>query len=243
MSKHHRHDNSKCPLNNPETFCNQVISGLGCSCETPAEAAQEFVRPLIESARRALAEHLPDARRGDAENAVRLLLSYLGQNPASDGLRDTPGRVVRALVEMTKGYKDEPKEILGRVFDVSYDQVVILRDIEFTSLCEHHLLVFSGTVDIGYIPGRVVGLSKLARLVDCFAHRLQVQERMTNEIAQAIHEHLEAKGVAVVVRAQHSCMACRGVRKPGAEMVTSAMLGLFRSEAAARAEFLSLCRG
>lgn len=176
------------------------------------------------------------------ERAVRTILEHIGEDPYRDGLKDTPKRVAKALTEMTAGYRDDPKYILSRVFEESYDEIVILRDIPFTSLCEHHLLTFSGTTDIGYLPGKVVGLSKLARLVDCFSRRLQVQERMTKQIAEAIEEHLEARGVAVIVRSVHSCLACRGVKKSGAEMVTSAMLGLFRSESAARAEFLELCR-
>lgn len=183
-----------------------------------------------------------DVTQQDAEAAVATLLKWVGQDPTRDGLRDTPGRVARALREMTSGYCENPASILGTVFAETYDEVVVLRAVSFTSLCEHHLLPFTGAVDLGYIPGKVVGLSKLARLVDCYARRLQVQERMTREIADAVEKHLEALGVAVVVRAQHSCMACRGVRKAGAEMVTSAMLGAFRTDRAARVEFLALCR-
>lgn len=178
----------------------------------------------------------------DAEAAVATLLKWVGQDPARDGLRGTPGRVARALREMTAGYSEDPAAILGTVFSETYDEVVVVRGIAFTSLCEHHLLPFTGTADVAYIPGKVVGLSKLARLVDCFSRRLQVQERMTRQVAEAIAQHLDAVGVAVVVRAMHSCMACRGVRKAGAEMVTSAMLGAFRTDRAARAEFLALCR-
>lgn len=177
-----------------------------------------------------------------AEEAVKTLLRWVGEDPDRNGLKDTPGRVTRALQEMTAGYTQNPKEVLSRVFEETYDEVVILRDIPFNSLCEHHLLIFEGTVDIGYIPGKVVGLSKLARLVDCFSRRLQVQERLTRQIAEAIETNLEAKGVAVVVRAAHSCMSCRGVLKSGSSMVTSAMLGVFRDSPSARAEFLGLCR-
>ncbi len=178
-----------------------------------------------------------------AEESVKTLLRWMGQDPDSDGLRGTPGRVVRMLREMTQGYQESPEEILGRVFEESYDEVVILKGISFTSLCEHHLLPLMGTVDIGYIPGKVVGLSKLARLVDCFSRRLQIQERLTRQIGEAIEKHLQARGVAVVVRAEHSCLSCRGARKPGAVMVTSCMLGLFRTEPSARLEFLSLVGG
>jgi GTP cyclohydrolase I len=177
------------------------------------------------------------------EEAVRCLLRHVGEDPGRDGLRATPARVARALAEMTAGYGDDPAAILGRTFDVRCDDLVIVRGVEFTSLCEHHLLPFVGSADVGYLPGKVVGLSKLARLVDCYARRLQVQERMTRQVAEAVRDHLHAGGVAVVVRARHNCMACRGAKKPAAEMVTSCMLGLLRESATARAEFLALCRG
>lgn len=178
-----------------------------------------------------------------AEEAVRTLLAWIEEDPTRDGLRDTPGRVLRALKEMTGGMSQNPADILGTVFEVAYDEVVIVKGIPFTSLCEHHMLPFVGEVNIGYLPGvkGVVGLSKLARLVDCSSRRLQVQERMTRQIADAIAECLGALGVAVVVRASHSCMSCRGVRKQ-AEMVTSVMLGVFRDKVEARMEFLELCR-
>lgn len=177
-----------------------------------------------------------------AEDAVRTLLRLVGEDPDRDGLKGTPDRVVRALREMTEGYRQDPAAILGRVFEEPYDEMVVLRGISFSSLCEHHLQNFTGEVDVGYLPGKVVGLSKLARLVDCFARRLQIQEKLTRQIADAISQHLEAKGVGVVVRASHSCMSCRGVKKAGATMVTSAMLGYLRDKAEARAEFLALCR-
>lgn len=178
-----------------------------------------------------------------AEEAVRTLLRYVGVDPTDSGLMDTPKRVVRALAEMTAGYRDDPQAILSRVFRETYDELVISKDIPFTSMCEHHLLVFSGTVDIGYLPGGkgVVGLSKLSRLVDCFSRRLQVQERLTKQVAESIYQYLQASGVMVVVRASHSCQSCRGVRKSGSTMVTSSCLGLLRTDAAARNEFLTLC--
>lgn len=181
--------------------------------------------------------------RACAETCVEGLLKAIGLPVGASGLKDTPARVVRAFEEMTAGYAQDPAAILGTVFAEEFDEVVILRGVAFTSLCEHHLLPFVGTVDLGYLPGGkgVVGLSKLARLVECFARRFQVQERMTREIAGAVQEHLGAKGVGVVVRAGHSCMACRGVRKAGAEMITSVMLGAFRDKPEARAEFLALC--
>lgn len=185
--------------------------------------------------------HFPWEDVSGPEDAVVRLLQGIGEDPTRDGLKGTPGRVVRALREMTSGYAVDPKEVLSTCFEQYYDEMVILRGIEFASMCEHHMLPFVGEVDVGYVPGKVVGLSKLARLVDCFAKRLQIQERMTLQIAEAIREHLDAKGVAVVVRARHSCMGCRGVKKPGAEMVTSAMLGVLREKSEARAEFLALC--
>lgn len=197
----------------------------------------------------------------EAEEAVKTLLLYIGENPERDGLKETPKRVVRALREMTRGYYDQgPEVILSKVFDQSYDEVIVVRNIPFVSLCEHHMLPYNGTVDIGYLPGassshrrspppdlpssevhtRVVGLSKLARLVDYYSKRLTIQERLTQQIAQSIAGNLHAQGVGVIIRAQHSCMSCRGVTKPGSEMVTSCMLGVFRTKPEARAELLSL---
>lgn len=176
-----------------------------------------------------------------AKEAVRTLIRWVGQDPDSEGLDETPERVLKALAEMTQGYKDKPEKILSKTFKQPYDELVLLRGVPFTSLCEHHLLPFIGTVDIGYIPGKVVGLSKLARLVECFANRLQIQERMTTEIADSLMLFLQAQGAAVVVKARHSCMGCRGVKKPTAVMVTSSCLGVFRDNPAARAEFFSLC--
>lgn len=177
------------------------------------------------------------------ESAVTRLIQHIGEDANRAGLKDTPKRVVKALSEMTAGYGESPSEILSRQFEESCDEMVISRNIPFVSLCEHHMLPFTGTVDIGYIPkAKVVGLSKLSRLVDCFSRRLQVQERMTKEIALSIQKYLETMGVAVVVRAQHSCQACRGVKKHNTEMVTSSMLGVFREKPEARAEFLALCK-
>lgn len=175
-----------------------------------------------------------------AEEAVATLLRFIGEEPERDGLRDTPARVVRAWREMTAGYAEDPAEILSRTFEESSDELVILRGISFYSTCEHHLLPFYGEASVGYLPGKVVGISKLARLVECFAKRLQVQERMTRQIADAIERHLEARGVGVVLRAHHLCMGCRGVRQEETEMVTSAMLGTLRTDATSRAEFLKL---
>jgi len=175
---------------------------------------------------------------GDIEDAITTLLRYIGEDPSRDGLRDTPARVARAWREMTNGYDDDPAAILGRTFDESSDEMIILRGISFYSTCEHHLLPFYGTATVGYLPGKVVGISKLARLVECFARRLQIQERMTRQIAEAIETHLEARGAAVILRAHHLCMGCRGVRQEETEMVTSCMLGTLRSDATSRSEFL-----
>lgn len=175
----------------------------------------------------------------DMEDQVVRQLEFIGEDPNRDGLVDTPRRVIKALSEMTRGYKEDPSSILSKTFDVPYDEMVILRDIEFWSLCEHHLLPFHGRVHVGYLPDKkVVGISKLARVVDVFARRLQVQERMTQQIANAIQEALKPQGVGVIIHATHLCMAMRGVQKP-ADMVTSCLLGSIR-EGGARSEFLKL---
>ncbi len=179
----------------------------------------------------------------EAERGVVALLTLIGEDPRRDGLLDTPKRVVKAWREMTSGYQEDPAEILSRTFEEASDELVILRGVTFHSLCEHHLLPFHGSASVGYLPGKVVGISKLARLVHCFARRLQIQERLTRQIASAVEEQLEARGVGVLVRAHHACMGCRGVRLPDAELVTSAMLGTLRSDAGARAEFLRLSSG
>lgn len=181
----------------------------------------------------------PDA---EIEHAVHTLLASIGEDPARQGLVDTPNRVRRMYAELTDGYRTDPTEVInGACFDVDYDEMVVVRDIEFYSLCEHHLLPFHGRAHVGYLPrGRVIGLSKIPRIVDMYAHRLQVQERMTQEIAGLLMETLEPRGVACVVEALHLCTLMRGVRKQGATMVTSAMLGTFRRDARTRDEFLTL---
>jgi GTP cyclohydrolase I len=177
-----------------------------------------------------------DALIGSAEFGVRKLLEAMGDDPDREGLTDTPARVVRAMREMTAGLLLDPADVLGTTFDVQSDEMVVVTGIEFVSLCEHHLLPFTGTAAIGYLPDqRVVGLSKLARLP-------QVQERMTRQITDALDEHLPSKGSACVLRATHSCMSCRGVRKV-ARMVTSSLTGAFRAEPETRGEFLSLAHG
>lgn len=180
-----------------------------------------------------------------AEDAVRTLLRWAGDDPAREGLIDTPKRVTKAFREYFRGYAENPREILSRTFREveGYDEMVVLRDIRFESHCEHHLAPFYGRVHVAYLPSsRVVGLSKLARLVDVFAKRLQIQEKMTAQIANTINEVLEPRGVAVVVEGVHMCMSSRGVRKHGSTMQTSCMLGGFRKDSRTREEFLSLIR-
>ena len=179
-----------------------------------------------------------------AESAIRILLKRICENPDREGLVDTPARVVRSFEEMTCGYKEYAGDILKAIFSEHCDEIVLLRGVRFSSLCEHHLLPFTGVATVGYLPNdQVVGISKLARLVHCYARRLQVQERLTQQIAAALQEHLKPRGVGVVIRAHHHCMGCRGVEQPDAEMVTSAMTGLFRENAATKAEFMSLAKG
>jgi GTP cyclohydrolase IA len=181
------------------------------------------------------------ASEKQAQTAITTLLRFIGEDPTRDGLADTPARVVKAWREMTAGYDEDPAEILSRTFEETSDEMIMLRGISFYSTCEHHMLPFYGEAQVGYLPGRVVGISKLARLVNCFARRLQIQERMTRQIADAIETHLDAKGVGVVLRAHHLCMGCRGVKQEETEMITSSMLGKLRNDPSSRAEFLRLC--
>lgn len=181
--------------------------------------------------------------REDAEKAVRTLIRWAGDDPERDGLRDTPGRVVRAFEEWFRGYAEDPAEILKTTFEEieGYDEMIVLQAIRFESHCEHHLAPIVGRAWVGYIPnGRVVGISKLARVVDVYAKRLQIQEKMTAQIANVINEVLEPQGVAVVIKAEHQCMTTRGVLKPGTELMTSRMLGVFRKSSITRQEFLSM---
>lgn len=184
-----------------------------------------------------------DAAR--AEAAVRELLLAVGEDPEREGLRDTPARVARAYQEIFAGLRQDPKDVLSASFDIGHEEMVLVKDIEVYSTCEHHLVPFHGVAHVGYIPGasgRVTGLSKLARLVDVYARRPQVQERMTGEIADALVELLEPRGVLVVVECEHLCMSMRGVRKPGSRTVTSAVRGQMR-DPATRAEAMSLVSG
>jgi GTP cyclohydrolase I len=183
----------------------------------------------------------PDVTREQAEEAVRTLLRWAGDDPAREGLIDTPKRVAKAYRDWFSGYESDPAEFLLRTFEEvgGYDQMVVLRDIQFESHCEHHLAPIIGRAHVGYMPpNRGVGLSKLARVVDGFARRLQVQEKLTAQIAHCIQETLQPAGVAVVIDASHECMTTRGVHKRGVSMVTSQMLGAFRDDARTRAEFL-----
>ena len=176
------------------------------------------------------------------ERTLKSLLVALGEDVTRDGLQKTPSRFIDTFVERMSGYQENPKDILNTTFKSSYDQVVILKNIDYVSICEHHLLPFDGKATVAYLPsnGKVVGLSKLARLVECFAKRLQIQERLTSQIAESIKEHLNPIGVAVILTGRHQCMTCRGVKQKNASMVTSVMLGRFRENAATRAELLSL---
>jgi GTP cyclohydrolase I len=178
---------------------------------------------------------------GPIEGAVRAILEAIGEDPSRDGLLRTPERIGRMYAELTEGYRIDPRALINdALFDVEYDEMVLVKDIEFYSLCEHHMLPFFGRAHVAYMPKRkVVGLSKIPRIVDMFARRLQVQERMTSQIADFLDEAISPSGVAVVVEGLHLCAAMRGVQKPGAVMVTSAMRGSFRENAKTRAELLS----
>jgi GTP cyclohydrolase IA len=180
---------------------------------------------------------------GRIERAVREILLAIGEDPDRDGLTDTPARVARAYAEQFSGLAQRPEDVLATVFDADYDELILVRDIEVYSTCEHHLVPFFGFAHVGYIPnekGQITGLSKLARLVDVYARRPQVQERMTSQIADALMRVLEPRGVLVVIEAEHLCMSMRGVRKPGAKTVTSAVRGSMRDSDRTRAEAMSL---
>jgi GTP cyclohydrolase I len=181
--------------------------------------------------------------RSEAEEAVRTLIRWTGEDPTREGLVDTPSRVVRAYEEFFAGYNEDAEEILRRTFEETdgYDEMVVLRDIRLESHCEHHMVPIIGKAHVAYLPAkRVVGISKLARIVDIYSHRLQIQEKLTAQIANSIQDVLNPRGVAVVIEAAHQCMTTRGVRKPGVTMVTSRMLGAFRDNPATRREFMAL---
>ncbi len=175
------------------------------------------------------------------ERAVGEILLAVGEDPNREGLKATPRRVANMYVELLDGMQHEPAEHLRSIFHEKYDEVVLLRDIPFFSVCEHHMMPFIGTANVAYLPdGKVLGVSKIARIVDCFAKRLQVQERLTAQVADFLMDNLKPKGVAVVVEASHSCMTIRGIRKPNSEMVTSALRGLFKTDPRSRAEVIGL---
>lgn len=181
--------------------------------------------------------------RDEVENAVRTIIRWAGDDVSRDGLHETPARVTRAYEEYFKGYGQDPEEILQKTFEEieGYDEMIVLRGIRFESHCEHHMAPIIGRAWVGYIPnGRVVGISKLARVVDAFAKRLQIQEKMTAQIANTIDKVLQPQGVGVIIKAEHHCMTARGVHKPGTDLVTSRMLGVFRDNAISRQELLAM---
>ena len=208
-----------------------------------AEGTSEEIRDVADTAHAEASATRPS--REEAIRAVRTLIHWAGDDPSREGLLGTPDRVVRAFEQFFSGYLTDPVALLQRTFEEveGYDEVVLLRDIRFESHCEHHIMPIIGTAHVAYLPKtRVVGISKLARIVDAYASRLQIQEKMTAQIANTINEVLQPHGVAVVIEASHQCMTTRGVHKPGSLMVTSRMLGSFRKDAATRRELLSLIR-
>ncbi len=212
------------------TFLDSATEVITGTLADEADDPQAPVRPGVDLAR--------------IERAVREILSAVGEDPDREGLRDTPRRVARMYAELFSGLHEDPRLHLKRFFSEKYDEIVLVRDISFESICEHHLMPFVGKAHIGYLPnGRVIGLSKLARVVEGVARRPQVQERMTETIADLLMEELQPKGVAVVLEAVHTCMTVRGVRKPGSVCVTSAMKGAFRNNPSTRAEVMTLIHG
>src|ERR1044071_3424363 len=202
-------------------------------------------KPLSDHVRAAPAPAVPRPAREEAEAAVRTLLAYIGDDPGREGLVETPKRFVSAYEELFRGYQECPVEILDRTFSETggYDQPVLVRDIPFYSHCEHHMMPFNGKAHIAYVPtGRVVGLSKIARLIDVYARRLQTQEHLTSQLATAIHEILRPRGVAVMLEAEHTCMAMRGVQKPGSLTVTTQFSGLFRNDPQEQMRFITMVR-
>ncbi len=186
---------------------------------------------------------VPEFDQARAEAAVRELLAAIGEDPEREGLRETPARVARAYAELTQGMRQTAHDVLTTTFDIGHEEMVLVRDIELWSMCEHHLVPFTGVAHVGYIPaetGKITGLSKLARLVDVYAKRPQVQERLTTQVADSLMEILEARGVIVVIEAEHLCMTMRGVRKTGARTITSAVRGTFLTSQATRSEAMAL---
>ena len=207
-------------------------------------ARQRITGSLADEEGQAARHVQPEVDRARIARAVREILLAVGEDPDREGLRETPTRVARMYAELFSGLHQDPRQHLKKFFSQTCDEVVLVRDISFDSMCEHHMLPFMGKAHIGYLPdGRVIGLSKLARVVESVARRPQVQERMTEEIANLLVEELHARGVAVVIEAIHTCMAIRGVRQPGSVCVTSAMKGVFRSKVSSRAEIMTLIYG
>jgi GTP cyclohydrolase IA len=208
---------------------------------------KSFPKPaLSDHVRAAPAPTSPRPSRAEAEAAVRTLIAYVGDDPTREGLADTPQRFVAAYDELFRGYGECPVDVLDRTFSEigTYDNLVLVRDIPFHSHCEHHMMPFSGKAHVAYMPvERVVGLSKIARLIDVYARRLQTQEHLTSQVATAIDEILKPRGVAVLMEAEHTCMSMRGVHKPGALTITSQFLGAFRDDAAEQVRFITLVRG
>lgn len=201
------------------------------------------VRPLIHSSGPALESQSVKPAQADIEDALRSILHWIGEDPDRDGLRETPGRVARAFLEYFSGYGQDPEQILQKTFEEidGYDEMVVLRGIPFQSHCEHHLAPIIGRAWVAYVPNeRVVGISKLARVVEAYAKRLQIQERLTAQIANTIEHVLKPKGTAVVIKATHHCMTTRGINKQGSDLVTSRMLGCFRENPMTRQEFVSM---
>ena len=186
---------------------------------------------------------IPEFDHARAEAAVRELLVAIGEDPEREGLHETPARVARAYAELTQGLRQQPEDVLTTTFDIGHDEMVLVRDIELWSMCEHHLVPFTGVAHVGYVPavtGKITGLSKLARLVDVYAKRPQVQERLTTQVADALMKLLDARGVIVVIEAEHLCMTMRGVRKAGARTITRAVRGIMLTNQATRAEAMAL---
>jgi GTP cyclohydrolase I len=226
------------------TLGRYAAKGLVCDAMVRSSRAPATLAPWAFNVRDVWCQFPWEGGEAPAEDAVVRLLQAIGEDPDRDGLRETPRRVVAALRELTGGASIDVEALVARTFEHKCDEVIALRGIRFTSLCEHHLMPFWGEAAVAYLPNpdRVIGLSKLARLVDAVARRLQLQERLTSEVASALMKHAGARGAACIVRAHHACMGCRGVRQPDAEMVTSVMLGMFRDQHEVRAELLALLR-
>ena len=230
---------SLCRMNNTIDICQVVEDGETQNGWNPAAEISQYPRNLSRNGCGTLTlDHV------DSVQLIRELLRRIGENPAREGLKETPNRIIRSWKELFSGYDQRAEDVLVTQFHAEeYDEMVLLRDVEFYSTCEHHMLPFCGRAHIAYIPeNKIVGLSKLARLVDVFARRLQVQERLTQQIASELQRVLKPKGVAVMLEASHQCMSCRGVRKQSGKTITSCLVGAFKENLASRTEFLSLVK-